>query len=303
LKIGWKSVAWSAAALLLLLSIPTKLIVVTLFLLMVPLVVLYTMLKPIPFLVHAACIGAASFALLGSYSLIPLTFGFFFLIPSAIMGHMYKRRLSARTVVTVATIVLLAQFLVQLTIFSIQYDIDLSAELSGMIEEALKQLQTSGTLLPANWASDAAVSIGDAFVKMLPSLLLLSSFLLAVVTHALSRRALGTMGIVVPAMPPMKNWMLPRSLVLYYLIALILSYAISPDNNGFWGTVAANAVPILQFAFIVQAIAFFYYLADMKKWPRAAPFLIAIVILLFHPFYLVGLIDTAFPLRRYFTKQ
>ncbi len=301
LKIGWKSVAWSAAALLLLLSIPTNLVVVTLFVLMVPMVVLCTLLKPIPYVLHLLGIGIAAYVLLGSYSLVPLTFGFFFLIPSSVMGYMYKKHASARTVVTVTIVILVAQFLAELAIFSIQYDFDLSTQLSGLFEEALKQMQT-GTLLPSDWASTTAVSLGDAVLNMLPALLLLSSFAFAIVTHALSRRALGLMGIVAPAMSPLRNWMLPRSLIFYYLLALIVSYFIPADSNGFWSTVTANAVPILRFAFTVQAIAFFFYLADAKRWPRIAPVLIAIPLLLYPPFYLIGLLDAAFPLRKYFVK-
>lgn len=301
MKIGWKSVAWSAAALVLLLSIPTNLIVVTMFLLMVPMVVLYTILKPIPYLLHLVGVGILAVLMLGTYAVLPLSLGFFFLIPSAVMGHMYKKHQPARTVVTTAILILVAQLLIELAIFSAQYDMDLTSQMSSMLEEALSQVQT-GALLPSDWASTTAASLGDAIVTALPSLLLLFSFTFAVVTHYLSRLSLRSMGIVAPAMSPMKNWMLPRSLVFYYFVALILSYALSPDYHGFWNTVAANAVPILQFAFKIQAMAFFFYLADVKKWPRIAPIAIAIPIFLISPLYLIGLIDVVFPLRRYFSK-
>ncbi|MBB6634069.1 DUF2232 domain-containing protein [Cohnella thailandensis] len=302
MKIGWKSVAWSAVALLVLLSIPTSLIVITLFLLMAPLVILYTMLKPLSFVAHVACIGIAAFALMGSYSLASLVFGLFFLIPAAVMGHLYKRRMPARTVVTVAMVVLLVQLLVELAIFSVQYDLNLSSELASLIEESLKQLQTD-TLMPADWAAETSVTLGDAITKMLPVLLLLTSFMMAVVTHVLARRGLALMGIVIPGMTAMKNWMLPRSLVFYYLIALVLSYTISPESTGFWSTVTANAVPLLKFAFTIQAIAFFFFLADAKNWNKAVPVIIAIPLLIFPPFYLIGLLDTAFPIRKNFEKK
>lgn len=301
MKIGWKSVAWSAAALVLLLSIPTNLIVVTMFLLMVPMVVLYTMLKPIPYLLHLVGVGIVTVLLLGSYSIVPLSLAFFFLIPSAVMGHMYKKRQPARNVVTIVLLILIAQLLIELGIFSAQYDMDLAARMSDMLEETLAQVQT-GALLPSDWASTTAATLGDAIVTALPSLLLLSSFLLAVVTHCLSRLSLRSMGIIVPGMAPMKNWMLSRSLVFFYFVALILSYALSPDGHGYWNMVAPNAVSILQFAFKIQAMAFFFYLADVKKWSRIAPIAIAIPIFLIPPLYLIGLIDVLIPLRRYFTK-
>jgi hypothetical protein len=66
--------------------------------------------------------------------------------------------------------------------------------------------------------------------------------------------------------------------------------------------VAANLEPLLRYAFVVQAIGFFYFLADVRRWSKAVPVLIAIPLILFPPFYLIGLLDTAFPLRRYFEK-
>ncbi|MBB6735724.1 DUF2232 domain-containing protein [Cohnella zeiphila] len=305
MKIGWKSVAWSAAALLLLLSIPTKLVVVTLFLLMVPVVVLYTVLKPASFALHLIGIGIAAYLLLGTYSLVSLTFGLFFLIPSIVMGHMYKKHLSARTIITATSLILLAQLLVELVIFSVQYDMDLSSQLSTLFEEGLLQLQTSasGALLPADWAHTTAASLSDAITKMLPSLLVLTSFLLAAIGHIFTRQSLKLIGVVAPAMTPMKNWRLPRSLIFFYLIAIIITISVSPDSGSFWSLSAFNAVPVLRFAFTAQAIAFFFYLADAKKWPRIVPILIAVPLVMFpQTFYLIGLIDTAFPLRKYFVK-
>ncbi|WP_246469840.1 DUF2232 domain-containing protein [Cohnella nanjingensis] len=297
---AWKSLAWSAAALVLLLSIATPLSGITLFLLMTPLVVLYTMLKPVSFAVHIVAIAAVAFALLGNGGAIALTFGFFFLVPSIVMGHLYKRRAKAKTVVMVGFLVLLAQLLTELALFSAQYNIDFSAQLATFIEDWLKQLQTND-LVTGDWAGTAS-SLGDAIMRMLPTLLLLTSFLLAIVTHALSRRLLSISGIVTPALPEMKTWMFPRSLVFYYLIAVIMSYAIPASSTGFWSDVVSNAMPILQFAFTVQAMAFFFFLAGAKSWPKIIPIILAIPLLLFPPFYLIGLLDVAFPLRKYFVK-
>ncbi len=303
MNMGWKSVAWSATALLLLLSIPTSLNIVTLFLLMTPMVVLYTMLKPLSFALHMACVVAAAFVLSGSYALVALTFGLFFLIPSIVMGHLYKKRAAPKRVVLIGFVVILAQLLVELMIFSSQYDVDLTSYLTVLLEDASQALDTSGTLLPEGWAADTASQLTDTIMTMLPALLLLTSFGLAGLTHFLSRRALALTGIQTPSMPQMKTWMLPRSLVFYYLIALVLSFMVSAEDPGFLTLVVANAVPVLRFAFTIQAIAFFFFLASVKRWHKAVPIAIAVPILLYPPFYLIGLLDVAFPLRKYFTKN
>ncbi len=298
---GWKSLVWSAAALMLLLTLSTPLNVVTTFLIMTPFVVLYTMLKPKIFAAHIAAIGLIAYLLSGAYGPIVLTLAFFFLVPSLAMGHLYKKGSTARTAILVGFIVVLVQLLLELVLFSVQFDIDLSAELAALLTENLKQLE-NGELFPAGWAAETARAFSESIVNVLPMLLLLSAFLFTIVTHGLSRLALRTVDIQAPALPQAKTWRVPRSLVFYYLIAIIASLFISAEEGGYWSVVVSNLVPILRFVFTVQAVGFFFFLADAKKWPRAVPILIAIPVLMFSPFYLIGLIDVAFPLRKYFVK-
>lgn len=302
MNIGWKSLAWSAAALLLLLTIPTPFIAVTIFLIMTPFIVLYTMLKPVTFAVHIIAVAAAAFFLSGGNAPVVLVLGLFFLVPSVAMGHMYKKNSSARKAILVGFIVILAQLLLELMLFSVQFDIDLSAELSGLLTSSLQQMET-GNLLPPDWTEKTVRMLSDTFVTLLPMLLLFFAFLFAVVAHGLSRQALLTVGFEAPALPQAKTWRLPRSLVFYYLIAIIASYVIPEDGGGYWQVVVANLLPLLQFAFIVQAIGFFFFLANAKKWPNAVAVLLSVPLFLFPPLHLIGLLDAAYPLRQYFTKS
>ncbi|MCD9024830.1 DUF2232 domain-containing protein [Cohnella silvisoli] len=301
MTISSKSLAWSAAALLLLLSLATPLNFMTTFLIMTPFVVLYTMLKPKIFVLHLLPIGVIAYFLSGAYGPVVLTLAFFFLVPSIAIAHMYKRGSSARLAVTIGFVFVLAQLLLELALFSLLFNIDLKAELISMLTENLKQLET-GNIFAAGWAVDTANAFGDAIMTMLPMLLLLSAFLFTIVTHALSRLALRTVNIQAPALPLAKTWRLPRSLVLYYLVAMIASMAMPDDSGGYWAIVVSNLIPVLRFAFTIQAIGFFFFLADAKKWPRIVPLILCIPLMLFPPFYMIGLLDAAFPLRKYFVK-
>jgi uncharacterized protein YybS (DUF2232 family) len=300
LNIGWKSLAWSAAAVLLLLTLSTFLNVVTTFLIMTPFIVLFTMLKPQIFALHVIPIGVIAYLLSGAYGPIVLTLAFFFLVPSLAMGHLYKKGSSARTAILVGFIIILVQLLLELVLFSVQFNIDLTAELSSQLTENLKQLE-SGGFFPGGLTSETAKAFSAAIVNVLPMILLLSAFLVTIVTHGLSRLALRTVDIQAPALPKAKTWRLPKSLVLYYLIAMVASLFITQEG-GYWYVVVSNLVPILHIVFAVQAIGFFFFLADAKKWPRVVPIVLSIPVLLFPPFYLIGLLDVAFPLRKYFVK-
>ncbi len=302
MKIGLKPLGWSLAALLMLLLIPTPLNAVTIFLVMTPFVVLFTLLKPWVFAVYAVAIGVAAFLLGGSAGPLLLTLMVFFLIPSILMGILYRRNSKAWAVVLAGFVLILAQLLIELVLFSLQFKIDISAEIAALMQASLEAFESSGAMEPG-WAERTAAELGDAIVTMLPLLLLVVSFLFVIVTHGLSRFLLRKSGIDVPGLPEAKTWRLPRSLIWYYLAALILSFVIPQEDSGFWGVVIANLLPILQYAFIIQAIGLFFFLADAKKWPKAVPIIISVPLILFPQLYLIGLLDAAFPLRRYIMKS
>jgi uncharacterized protein YybS (DUF2232 family) len=301
LNIGWKSLAWSAAAVIMLISLATPLNFLTTFLIMAPFVILYTMLKPKVFIAHLVPIGIVAYFLSGSYGPVILTLAFFFLVPSLAMGHMYKKGSTARNAILLGFIILLVQLLLELVLFSVQFNIDLASELNAVLTDSLKQLDSSN-LLPSGWAVDTAKSLGDAIMTALPMLLLASAFLFTIITHGISRWGLRMVGLQAPALPEARTWRVPKSIVFYYLIGLVASLIIPSDSGGYWTVVVANLVPILRLVFTVQAIGFFFFLAHAKSWNKVVPVLLSVPVLLFPPFYLIGLLDAAFPLRRYFVK-
>lgn len=302
MRIGLKPLGWSLAALLLLLSILTPLSAVTVFLLITPFVILYTTLKPVEFAVYAAVIGAAVLFLGGPGAPLLIMLMVFYMIPAVVMGHFYKRRSPVRTVLVAGFGVMLAQLLIELVVFAAVFKVDIAAEIAYAVQPSLAVLEASGSLEPG-WAQQTATDLGKAMVKMLPMLLIAISFLFVIITHGVSRFLLRKSGIEVPGLPEAKSWQIPRSLIWYYLIALILSLVIPLEGSGFWGIAVGNLVPILQYVFIIQAIGFFFYLADARKWSKAVPVIISVPLVLFPQLYLIGLLDAAFPLRRYLTKS
>lgn len=276
---------------------------VTSLLLMTPFVVLYTMMKPGAFAAHVVPVAIIAYLLAGSYGPVILALGVFFLVPSIVMGHLYKKGAPARKVVLTGFVVILAELLAELVLFTWQFDVNFSEELRTALYDNMKEFETSG-VFAAGWAAKAASAYTDAIMTAMPMLLLMSAFLLAVVTQGLSRKALRSVGVDAPAMPRAKTWMMPRSLVLYYLLATIVSYMMTDESSQYWNIAITNLIPILQFLFVLQAIGFVFFLADAKRWPKAAPVLLSIPIVLFmQPLYLIGLLDVAFSLRRYFVKE
>lgn len=301
MNISWKSLAWSAAAVLLLLTLATPLNFITIFLVMTPFVVLYTMFNPKMFIMHLIPIGVIAFFLSGSFGPVVATLAFFFLVPAIAMGHLYKKGKTARLAVTVGFVIVLAQLLLELVLFSVMFDIDLKAELTAMLADNFKQFEAA-QIVTSGWAAEMATAYSDVIMNLLPMLLLLSALFFTIVTHALSRLALRTVGFQAPALPQAKTWRVPKSLVLYYVIAMIALLVMPEGDSGYWKIAVSNLVPILQMVFVIQAIGFFFFLADAKKWPKVVPLLLCIPLMLLPPAHIIGLIDAAFPLRKYFVK-
>lgn len=297
---GIRPLAWSAAALILLFLTAVPLLnLPAVFLLGVPFTVLYVLLTPISFAVHAVAILSLALLLFGP---VILFVGLFFLLPAVVMGHLYKRREPARTVLTAGGVSILALLLLEMLIFSVLLDIQMTGELADLIRGNAEALAAQGAL-PAGWNAETTEALVAAAVRSLPLTLILAAFMLVVVTHWLARRALKRMGIEVPAFRKAREWMLPRGLVYAYLAVIVLRWIVPEDDDSYLGTVIVNLYPLLRFAFTIQTIGFFFFLAYQKGWHRAVPLAISVPVLLFPPLSLIGVFDTVFPLRKSIGKS
>ncbi|MNZ53797.1 hypothetical protein D3C78_716840 [compost metagenome] len=301
LRTGLKPVLWSFAALLLLLSLALPLInVISMLLMMVPYVVLYTTLSPKAFALHLIPVWLIAFFVAGPAVLI---IGLFFLIPSIFMGHLYIKQAPASKVVRVVSVVFLAQLMLELLVFELFLDISLIREMGVIVRDMVDNMQTQG-VLPKEWNSDVTDMAIRLMINSIPVTFILIAYCCTAITQYLSRRAVKwSGGPETPAFTPAREWRLPRILVVIYLVAYVIEmFSSSITSDSFFAVAVMNLVPLLSFVFAFQAIGFFFFLAHQKSWSKAVPVLIAIPVLLFPPLSLIGVLDTAFPIRKSFTK-
>ncbi|WP_263575713.1 YybS family protein [Paenibacillus vietnamensis] len=300
MKTGLKPVLWSFAALLLLLSLVLPLLnMFTLLLLMVPYVVLYTTLPPKSFVLHLIPVWAIAFFVSGPATLI---IGLFFLIPSVVMGHLYMKQAPASRVIRTVGVVFLAQLMLELLVFEVFLDISLIREMGQIGRDTVNNLQ-SQNMLPSEWNSDFTETVISMIVNSIPMTFIMIAFGYTVITQYIARRAVKwSGGPEVPRFTSAREWRLPRILVMIYLIAYAVELLSSPAGESFFSVAVMNLVPLLSFVFAFQAVGFFFFLAHERGWNKAVPVLIAIPVLMFPPLSLIGVLDTAFPIRKSFTK-
>lgn len=296
---------WAILYLLVLLSLLTPLSAITLLVMIVPAAVLYASLRVNVFWLHVVPVLAILGIISGVLAPYTLILAAYFLVPGIVMGHMYKKRKPALQTILYGAGTLLGMLLVLLAGAKLLLGFNLSAYVSDFVHETFDPILAIAEMNPVlkeQWSPDLIFEISNQTVLMIPLGMTVSSLVLAVVTHAIVRPVLSSMGVAAPKLRPAREWRMPRALIFYYFIALILDMVTYNQTDGFWKAAAVNLLPLLQFCFVVQAVGFWFFLGHVKRWHRAISILMAIVTVIFPPMRIIGIIDLAFPLREFITR-
>lgn len=301
----WTSIAWAIAAIVLLLSIGYPIQVLTMSFLAIPFVMLFTTLSTRSFVIHLVGVMLVTFILGGSLGSTIVLLSLYFLIPGIVMGVMYKRKKAGWHVLSAGAITFLAESLLLLAIGTLLFKFNLNMFITDQINMSMGTLKEA-----AGVATDRADEFAEMMIhtitSMIPVMLIISSLFMGTITYAISRRLLTASGVEVRKMKPIKSWMLPRSLIVYYIITLILQLVAGNSTDSFLSIIVINLTPLVQLALVIQGIAFMFFFADHKGWPKVIPILLTIAALFIPIIYLVlryiGLADLLLPLRKLVTK-
>lgn len=299
MKFRWTSVAWSAAYLLLLLSLLTPFLVLTSLFLIVPAVVLFTTLNTRQFLAHILPV----WIIVGFIHPVFVLLAIYMIIPALVMGRWYKKKRPATATLMAGTITILAEFLLLLLLGTTVFQFDLTDYVNNVLQMTNDIGASNPLLSDMVWTTEQVRQLSVLTVQMIPMTLILSSFMMAVITHSVTRPILNSIGYAVPKMRPAREWRLPRSIIWYYLIGIVIQMFSYNAQTGFMAMIAGNLLPLLRICFMIQAIGFLFFLAYEKKWSKAVPLLLAVPIILYPPLRIIGIVDLAFPLRELVTKS
>lgn len=224
------------------------------------------------------------------------------LLPGAAIAYMYRRQANAVAAMTAGVIAMIAVLLAILLSLTLA-GINIQHEIGVMIQEQINLFSqvTGSTII----SQEALASFIEIAVRLLPLYIMIIAAYYTVITHTISRRLLNRVGVAAPSLPPVHEWRLPKSLIWYYLAVLILDF-ITPIDSALY-TFIMNIYPILVFTFMVQGLAFFFFWAYSKQRGRGLPIAALIICLIYPPAMyitsMIGLVDTAFPLRQYITRR
>jgi len=302
-KQNWMTFIWSAVLALLLFATMTQLLPIAIWLISVPILVIAARekLSLVPIYIIPALVVA--YVLSGGFGLFTLLVALFFLPGGIVMGALHRKRASARNVVTLGAVTVLGVMLVWL--------VTVNAMGSNLIGEFRKLMQSyyqnAEPLLKGVVPQGGEQAYLDMLIGMLPVLLILFAVCIAFLTHGLGRWLLSVTGTQAQRLRPMREWMLPKSLVWIYVIVLVANMFVAPGSKSVLPMLVLNLYPLLLLAFSLQAISFLFYISYIKGWGRTLPILGIVLLIIFMPaifvFSFLGLLDAAFPLRERFNKK
>ncbi|SFF65280.1 Uncharacterized conserved protein YybS, DUF2232 family [Halobacillus alkaliphilus] len=141
----------------------------------------------------------------------------------------------------------------------------------------------------------------DFLPDIIPSILVMIGIAFAFISQWLTFKVINRVEQKKLRFPPFKEFKLPTAVLWYYFFALILTY-FPTDEEGLLYLGSINVFTLAGSLLVLQGFSFIFYYAEVKKWSKAIPAVIAVICLLLPQIllYLVrilGIIDIGFSLR------
>ncbi len=197
-------------------------------------------------------------------------------------------------------IVLLLSVMLQYVASIWLFGINVIEEMMTAIELSYKQ---TGALMESFGATgvdyDKFISqIMFSFETLLPALLVLAVFTTVWVLLLILLPILKRLGTDVPKFPPFRDMRLPKSVLWYYLIVLLVPLLSDLQPGTMIYMIFINASIVLQFLLFLQGVSFYHFYIQQEGWPKWVKVLVTILAFPLLSFTsIVGLVDLGFDIR------
>lgn len=288
--------------------------VMTLFYLYVPLLaIIFFMAAPIPIILYtirhglkkgiaAGAIGIVISFLIGSIN--GLLSAPMLIAVGVGMGVFYSRRQPGQAIITGALIYLFS-FLIYFVVSVQLFQVDILGVAKESIDQIMPMVEST---LKQSGASDQDIAkqlkqfreMQDTALNSLPVALLIFVTLMSFVNHWFVRSLIKRFVPDMPALKKFKDMRLPKSMVWYYLLTLLLML-IQPEKGSFLSLVQTSAFQILFILVLIQGFSFIFYYCHEKNISKVVPIFAVVLTILFPPIgvivRIIGIADIGFDLR------
>ncbi|PFK46315.1 hypothetical protein COI93_05150 [Bacillus cereus] len=220
------------------------------------------------------------------------------------LGYMYKKKKGPTEILLVGTLAYLLNF-VLIYVVSIQFfNIDFLKQMQDMFKQGMEQseqiMKAAGA--PINQEQkDLLGQFSDMLRTLLPSLLVMASFISSWITVLITGNVLKKLKYTIASWPKFKDIRLPKSIVWYYVIFILLSTFMKVESDSYVYVAFSNLYAIFSLLLVFQGFAFITFFAHAKGHTKMLPilsFIVCMVIPMLFPLVtILGIIDLGSSLR------
>jgi uncharacterized protein YybS (DUF2232 family) len=247
--------------------------------------------------------------IVGTIMSLPLTLAYG--TTGVVIGYLIQKQKNIGVLFITGSLVFLVNLIIIYVASIVLFKVDMITEMIEMMRESLN---VSADLLNNFGNTQDSEKVLEQFnnglnlIKtLIPTLFVLSSFFIVFIMQLISFPIIKRFGVKVEKWKSFKEISLPKSLLYYFLLTLLVNMLMNPEEGSFWYMAIINMTYILQFLMILQGYTFIFYYFDKKGFSKAISITIAIVSFLIPIFlYIVGIlgiIDLGFDLRKGFNKK
>lgn len=280
---------------------------VTMFLLPVPVMFFVYKHERKPILVYILLTSLLSIVIgsIGVFPIVAIT-----MVAGYILGTSLKQKWPYMTTFIAVSMSFLVSFVLSYALISVVTNINVFQELVSTVEQSVEDSMATFENLDEETKQslqEQVEQIPQVIQTLIPSALALTSavagFLIVLIANVFGKRK----KLPVQKAPSLASISLPRSIIWYYLIVLLLLLFGPVEAGTYLDTALANLQFMLRVLLFVQGVTFLFFFAQWKKWPKALPILISIFTVIFFPLVQIvvffGIMDLGLQLRQRLTAQ
>lgn len=196
----------------------------------------------------------------------------------------------------VILISLVVQYVASIALLGINVLEEFMTEMKNSFQQTSAIMENFGTL-PEDYTENMNQLLLSMEILM-PTWLVLGVFMATWVMLLLLLPVLKRLGIEVPAFPPFREMKLPKSVLWYYLIVIVVSVFTEFQPGTMPYMILMNATLMLQFLLFLQGISFYHYYIKQEGWPKWVTVIVTILAIPLQSFTsIVGIVDLGFDIR------
>ncbi|ANU21752.1 hypothetical protein BBI15_11565 [Planococcus plakortidis] len=192
---------------------------------------------------------------------------------------------------------LMVQYVAAIALFGINFLEEFMATMRSLYEQAGTWLERLGSESTQEY-EELVAQFMLTFETLLPTLLVLSVFTTVWVLLLILLPILKRVGVAVPKFPPFREMRLPKSVLWYYLIVILVSLLSDFEQGTMAYLIFANASMLLQFLLFLQGVSFYHFYIHQEGWPRWVMVVVTVLAFPLQSFTsIIGILDLGFDIR------